>query len=633
MKMKLASTTLFALLLAVSAWAQPAHTFNYANIIQHYNPPVDEETEIVAVSSYNDTVAYAINHRGTTLFPIRNTNFSTTLNAPATAMNATIFNGISPTANNSSSVINITSPGHVVVNDMKVKPGGQVVAVGSFDPAHTVTIPAQNISSTDIVFPAGNFTGDTDGFILLTDSYYQGQRAYAYRRTSTGAGYTSINPSHVAIDHDGNIIVVGSVRNGSYNLDLTNGGSVIVNPVNRSVFVAKYAPDMSFIGGGLIEGSTDQYPTGLVIDDNNNIYISGTVKEAWSTDFELSSGVQTFGDFDISPTYDGFLVKYTAGLGLDWVQIMGAGGSSFGNAVTYGNGKIHFGGAAFTRVRRQKHDELVPTEVYNSGGGSNNYGIGYVAAFDTAGTYESMFVMQLAAQGIYLIPENIKKHNNRVLVGFRVNSGASSSLIFKNHDGGNFTTLNSISMGQRAGFSALSIFIDEQSNGDFSSLRYIDRGTTSSQQFLDIAIDPLTESIHYVGTLTGNCDLNLDLGANDELMADTLALPHGISPNGTGFFIALSGYPTSTRNVAEASFDAQVYPSPTTDAITLELEDETTLRHIGVYDLTGRMVQSIEQPQRSRQHRISLSANAAGLYLIRATATDGTARTFKVVKQ
>lgn len=79
---------------------------------------------------------------------------------------------------------------------------------------------------------------------------------------------------------------------------------------------------------------------------------------------------------------------------------------------------------------------------------------------------------------------------------------------------------------------------------------------------------------------------------------------------------------------AAAALALSVYPNPAapTASVTVETAQPTSLR---LYDRTGRLVR--EEPTAQRSRTLSLSGLATGLYLVRATAPDGTVATSKLL--
>ncbi|WP_191906426.1 T9SS type A sorting domain-containing protein [Hymenobacter baengnokdamensis] len=76
----------------------------------------------------------------------------------------------------------------------------------------------------------------------------------------------------------------------------------------------------------------------------------------------------------------------------------------------------------------------------------------------------------------------------------------------------------------------------------------------------------------------------------------------------------------ATRTAAAASLALSIYPNPAAQAATTETAQPTRLR---LFDLAGRQVLSDLTP--ARTHHLDLRALAPGLYVVQATATDGTA--------
>ncbi|MBF9236328.1 T9SS type A sorting domain-containing protein [Hymenobacter sp. BT683] len=77
---------------------------------------------------------------------------------------------------------------------------------------------------------------------------------------------------------------------------------------------------------------------------------------------------------------------------------------------------------------------------------------------------------------------------------------------------------------------------------------------------------------------------------------------------------------TPTRGEAARTLALTIYPNPATASVTVETAAPTRLT---VLDLTGRVVQTGAQAQ--RRHLLNLSGLTPGVYLVRATGTNGSA--------
>ncbi|MDO7848459.1 T9SS type A sorting domain-containing protein [Hymenobacter sp. M29] len=86
--------------------------------------------------------------------------------------------------------------------------------------------------------------------------------------------------------------------------------------------------------------------------------------------------------------------------------------------------------------------------------------------------------------------------------------------------------------------------------------------------------------------------------------------------------------PTATRAEAAAALALSIYPNPATATATVETAQPTRLT---VLDLTGRVVLTPGLAQ--RRHALSLTGLAPGVYLVRATAADGTAAVRRLAVQ
>ncbi len=104
-----------------------------------------------------------------------------------------------------------------------------------------------------------------------------------------------------------------------------------------------------------------------------------------------------------------------------------------------------------------------------------------------------------------------------------------------------------------------------------------------------------------------------------------------IGTEGGGIVSYLPGTRTvlATQPAAEAAaaLALSVYPNPASPAasVTVETAQPTSLR---LFDLTGRLVR--QEAAAQRRHTLPLAGLAAGLYLLRATAPDGTVATSKL---
>lgn len=94
---------------------------------------------------------------------------------------------------------------------------------------------------------------------------------------------------------------------------------------------------------------------------------------------------------------------------------------------------------------------------------------------------------------------------------------------------------------------------------------------------------------------------------------------------------------TAVNEIAANSIETHIYPNPATNAITVELKDNTRREQlsIGLYDITGKQIATLleEAKQTNTKYSFNLNNYAAtpGIYFIKVTAGDATSYE-KVVK-
>ena len=125
----------------------------------------------------------------------------------------------------------------------------------------------------------------------------------------------------IAYDHNNSLIVYGSF---SGNMDFNPGaGQSMINPLgNPDLFLAKYQQDGTLdwaFNLGRLALSGGMAPSGLVIDENNNILISGSFSN--SVDFDPSGNTEVRTS---EGGKDAFLAKYNSDGDFMWVNTYGS---------------------------------------------------------------------------------------------------------------------------------------------------------------------------------------------------------------------------------------------------------------------------------------------------------------------
>ena len=119
----------------------------------------------------------------------------------------------------------------------------------------------------------------------------------------------SFRPGRVAADAAGNAYIAGDTSSadfptGGAGADTSYGGGV-ANPSDG--FYVKLGPTGAFLYGTYLGGSAYDWTTGIAVDTNGNVYVSG------GTTSDSGSFPQTAGAYDLTAnSYDAFLSKFDA---------------------------------------------------------------------------------------------------------------------------------------------------------------------------------------------------------------------------------------------------------------------------------------------------------------------------------
>jgi hypothetical protein len=147
--------------------------------------------------------------------------------------------------------------------------------------------------------------------------------------------------SDVAIDDNNNIIILGTTSSsdfpnttGAYQ---TDGGDMVVTKMNKNTTDLIFSTYLGDVRG--------DYPYGLEVDENNDIYISG---QTWSQNFPTTPGV--FQESDPSGTYpDVFVLKLNAqGSNLLYSTYVGGTQSDYAYDIKVRNGNAYVVGSTLS---------------------------------------------------------------------------------------------------------------------------------------------------------------------------------------------------------------------------------------------------------------------------------------------
>ena len=135
------------------------------------------------------------------------------------------------------------------------------------------------------------------------------------------AGYNEDEVSGVRVDNLGNVLVSG-VTSASTNSGIATSGAYQTTyvPTFNKGYLVKYTSAGVKTWGTYIGGNTDDYTSGLVLDDNNNIYVG-----MWtvSTNMQTSAGVHQPA-FTAGPAHaEGYVIKFSPAGSYVWGTYVG----------------------------------------------------------------------------------------------------------------------------------------------------------------------------------------------------------------------------------------------------------------------------------------------------------------------
>ncbi len=134
-------------------------------------------------------------------------------------------------------------------------------------------------------------TGSNECYLVKVDK----NRNYLWHKTISVGGSSGAALHSIAIDKDDNVIVAGSTRGNSINLNPGDPAQPIYNTDNflqNAIFLNKYSKDGDFIFGNFYKGGSG-FPK-VTIDKDSNIFLAGQYGNyfaGYNTDFDLSSQV------------------------------------------------------------------------------------------------------------------------------------------------------------------------------------------------------------------------------------------------------------------------------------------------------------------------------------------------------
>jgi gliding motility-associated-like protein len=176
---------------------------------------------------------------------------------------------------------------------------------------------------------------------------------------------SNIEPKFSTIDNQSNLIVSSTFQDTVYQQNFVSYGS-------NDIAIFKFDPLGNTVWSHQIGSTGNESLGGIVVDDNNNIYLTGGYSALCK--FSPSISTNTKGGFDI------FLAKYDASGALIWAKTIGtATNNQVPNNIKYANGKLIISGFF-------KDSLIIGSEIanYDTLVGNSNFAH-FISQFDTAG--------------------------------------------------------------------------------------------------------------------------------------------------------------------------------------------------------------------------------------------------------
>ncbi len=189
------------------------------------------------------------------------------------------------------------------------------------------------------IYLIGSFSG-TANFSNTTVTSAGAEDIFVLKYNSTGnliwvqtAGGTGNDYGHsLAVDSDGNILMTGLVEGtGSF-------GNISYNVLGaQDAFIAKCNNNGSFLFAKVIGGAGNDYSSKIIIDNQDNFYITGRFEE--TAYFDVGDSLVSEGAEDI------FIAKYNSNNSIEWLNRAGGTGYDRGKSISLdSDGNIYLTG-------------------------------------------------------------------------------------------------------------------------------------------------------------------------------------------------------------------------------------------------------------------------------------------------
>ena len=209
--------------------------------------------------------------------------------------------------------------------NIHIDQAGNIYATGTF--VKDITIGGHTINSTN---PTTNWR---DVFLIKLDN--NGNFLWGF-----ALGGSEGNHGHdITTDQAGNVYITGSFLE-SVDFDPGAGSFVLTSQGQEDIFISSYDPDGNFRWARHAGSYGFDFGTGIDIDQNDNLYISGGVTGIG--DFDPQDSLTIVNGYD----WNAFLISYTNNGQIRWFRTLGGKEDDFAREVTVdGNNDIYLTGS------------------------------------------------------------------------------------------------------------------------------------------------------------------------------------------------------------------------------------------------------------------------------------------------
>lgn len=478
------------------------------------------------------------------------------------------------------------------IRAIEISTSGQLIIAGY----SSVIVSSYDLDFDPSPVTVGSYSRSTDGYISFIAFYdlngdYSERIEYAHTNTS------SVFFTDMSINEQNELVLVGELV-GTMDLDFTAGiDSLSCTGINNDALVMKIDLTNQLYMWSKSFGNTFETGIYFVEAKNNNIILMGYYQDSLLDLDPSSTGTW---NVNINPNGDAiFLARWNN----DGDFILGMG--------IYGEGNYDY-----VQIRGLAVDDQ--NNIYVSGNTDQNLVVDLDPSINTTfvntNKYENYFLAKYNLNFALIWAKNIQTDDNLYYTYTNSNIALSNSYLAYVIDVGSGivsysdqTSIDTLSNGMNYGFNVSAI--DTYTGNVYNKANFEGVDATNSYFSLnDFSIDQ-DENIHIIGDFQKTVDFNpFDFST----VYDTSFL-----------YLAPNNYTTSPFNLmlntsnflgieeSPNAIEAQLYPNPTKDRITITTEAE--LKNISIFDLQGNLVLSTNTEGNMKE--LNVEHLHSGLYI------------------